>query len=79
MNTFTINEAIGAITLHGCREDGFPETAEWRGQLYDVPDLDTLEGWVFDSVVETLDGGMIEPDGFDCEGCPSWLLVLGLV
>jgi|TARA_R110000744_G_scaffold57781_3_gene121049 metal-dependent amidase/aminoacylase/carboxypeptidase family protein len=79
MNTFTINKIIGPITLHGLREDGLPETAEWRGQLYDTPELETLEFWTWDSVVETLEGGRIEPDGFDHTGCPSWLLVLGLV
>ena len=60
------------------RDDGI-ETIEWRGQVFDVPELDELEGWVFDSVCETLDGDMVEPDGWNVEGCPSWLLVLGLV
>ena len=47
--------------------------------MFDVPELEELEGWVFDSVCETLEGCMIEPDGFDFEGCPSWLLVLEMV
>ena len=74
-----INDAVGEVIEHGQREDGLPETIEWRGQLFDVPTFEELEGWVFDSVCETLEGGTIEPDGWDCEGCPSWLLVLGLV
>ena len=79
MYSFTLNKHVGTITLHGERSDGLPETVEWRGQLFDVPDLDTLEMWSWDSVVETLEGGRIEPDGFDCNGCPSWLLALGLI
>ena len=79
MHTFTINGSIGPIIQRGWREDGLPETIEWRGQVFDVPDLDTLEGWVFDSVVETLEGDMIEPDGWNVDGCPSWLLALNLV
>ena len=74
-----INDAVGEVIEHGQREDGLPETIEWRGQLFDVPEFEELEGWVFDSVCETLEGENIEPDGWDCEGCPSWLLVLGLV
>ena len=77
--TFTINDAIGPVTQLGLRDDGLPETVEWRGQVFDVPELEELEGGVFDSVCETLEGNMIEPDGFDFEGCPSWLLVLEMV
>lgn len=80
MRTITINGAVGEITERGCRpDDGLPETIEWRGKVFDVPELDELEGWVFDSMCETLDGDMVEPDGWNVEGCPSWLLVLGLV
>ena len=80
MRTITINRAVGEIIERGCRpDDGLPETIEWRGQVFDVPPLDEIEGWVFDSVCETLDGDMVEPDGWNFEGCPSWLLVLGLV
>ena len=79
MKAIHINDAIGEIIERGCRDDNLPETIEWRGQVFDVPELDELEGWVFDSMCETLDGDMVEPDGWNVEGCPSWLLVLGLV
>ena len=71
MKAIQINDAVGEVIERGCRE--------WGGQVFDVPELDELEGWVFDSVCETLDGDMVEPDGWNVEGCPSWLLVLGLV
>ena len=45
----------------------------------DIPDQETLEGWVFDSGCEAVDGCWVEPDGTCPHGSPSWLLVLGLI
>jgi hypothetical protein len=59
--------------------DGFPEWVEFEDEVYDTPDYEQIREWVFDSVVEALDGTRIEPDGITWEGSPSWLLVLGLV
>ena len=77
---FTINPAIGTL-IHGPgrRVDGIPETVEWQGKTFDTPPLETLNHWMWDSVCETLEGGTIEPDGWDHEGCPSWLLALNLI
>ena len=61
------------------RDDGFPEYITWNGEDYETPDLEQIRRWVFDSVCETLDGQQIEPDGKAFNGCPSWLLALGLV
>ena len=67
------------ITNGPTREDGLPEWVEWQGEAYDTPSFEELEYWVFDSVCEALDGTRIEPDGWTYDGCPSWLLALGLV
>jgi len=61
------------------RPDGFPEYITWNGEDYETPDLEQIEWWIFDSVCETLDGQLIEPDGRACNGCPSWFIALGLV
>lgn len=43
------------------------------------PDMETLEAWVCDSVVEATDGCSVEPDGRCEHGHRSWLLVLGVI
>ncbi len=43
------------------------------------PELEQLEEWTFDSIVEATDGCRVEPDG-ECEhGHVSWLLYLELI
>ena len=44
-----------------------------------LPTDKQLEHWVYDSVCLTPLGNRVEPDGHDSEGCPSWLMVLGLI
>jgi len=51
-----------------------PKTIIWNGQKYEVPDMDQIEEWVWDSVCETPDGDIVEPDHPD-----SWLSLLGLI
>ena len=57
----------------------FPAWIEWQGERFYTPQFQEIEAWVFDSVCETLDGQRIEPDGVACNGCPSWLLALGII
>lgn len=44
-----------------------------------IPSFKTLERYSFDCVAESTAGNTVEPDGWDSEGNPSWLLVLGMV
>ena len=67
------------LTQGPINDDGLPAWIGWRGTRYDTPSFETLRAWVFDSVCEALDGSTIEPDGTTFDGCPSWLLALGLV
>jgi hypothetical protein len=53
--------------------DELPEYIVWRGQEYEVPDIEEIERWVYDSVCETPDGDQVEPDHPD-----SWLMLLGI-
>jgi hypothetical protein len=45
----------------------------------ETPDLDTLMAWVDEGISEATDGCVVEPDGTCPHGCPSWLLILGLI
>lgn len=46
----------------------------WRGDWRQLPTLEDLQLWTFDSCCETPDGRTVEPDAPD-----SWLRILGLV
>lgn len=50
-------------------------------KLFEVkmPSDRQLEKWTYDSVVKSVYGNRVEPDGFDSDGSPSWLLALGLI
>lgn len=52
----------------------FPVTLEWKGNVYNVPTREELERMATNSVAETPDGEMVEPDHED-----SWLVLLGIV
>jgi hypothetical protein len=44
-----------------------------------LPSMKQLEKWTFDSVCKSVGGKTVEPDGWDCNGTPSWLLAMGLI
>ena len=44
-----------------------------------IPSEKTIEKWVYDSVCKSLNGANVEPDGWDSNGSPSWLLALGMI
>lgn len=52
---------------------------EWDGEVLETPTVGMVRAWMFDSVVEALDGCCVEPDGRCPHGAPSWLLALGVV
>ena len=54
-------------------------TRNFKGAGIRVPGTKTIERYAWDSVVKSVFGHNVEPDGWDHEGSPSWLLVLGLI
>lgn len=46
----------------------------WRGKYWLVPTMGEIEEWIYDSVCETPDGRMVEPDHPE-----SWLSILQLI
>ena len=70
-----LNITVGPEDL----KTGLPIWVEWQGERFDTPSFEEIRDWVFDSVCETLDGQRIEPDGVAHNGCPAWLLALGLM
>lgn len=60
-------------------------SATWQSALtlfnvgVEIPKLDDLNRWVWDSVCDSVAGEQVEPDGWDSNGYPSWLLALGMI
>jgi len=44
-----------------------------------LPTDEQLERWCYDSIVESTDGCLVEPDGRCLHGHVSWLIYLGLI
>jgi hypothetical protein len=43
------------------------------------PSMKTLEKYSNDSICKSIGGKTVEPDGYDQDGYPSWLLVLNII
>jgi hypothetical protein len=43
------------------------------------PSVTSLMRWSEDGISKSVGGKRIEPDGYDCDGFPSWLLVTGMI
>lgn len=66
------NGAVGRFTRNG---DGSQVLKlRWRSKWWEVPTMEDVERWTFDSMCETPAGDIVEPDA---DG--SWLRLLGLV
>lgn len=44
-----------------------------------APGMTTLEKWSDDGIAKSVLGAKVEPDGWDAQGSPSWMLALGLI
>ena len=63
-NKLVISTANVGKTLHG-----YPK----------APGIKALEKWSDDGVAKSILGNRVEPDGWDHEGSPSWLLALSMI
>jgi hypothetical protein len=45
----------------------------------EAPSIEQLQEWSNDGTCETPLGNTTEPDGYDEHGCPSWMLIMGLI
>jgi len=71
-----IPENPSRCLVHGGRETPYKVRIT---SAFQSPTMEELEEYVYDSVVESVAGGRVEPDGYDEHGSPSWLLALGLI
>jgi hypothetical protein len=43
------------------------------------PSLSTLEKWGSNGIAKSVLGAKVEPDGWDADGSPSWMLAVGVI
>jgi hypothetical protein len=72
--------------LAGGSAGGIPVTMKLRCSSlpryftkFKAPSLKTMEKWSNDGVAKSMLGQVVEPDGYDSEGSPSWMLVAGII
>ena len=46
---------------------------------FKMPGLKTMEKWSNDGIAKSVLGKRVEPDGWDSENSPSWMLVAGVI
>lgn len=70
---------LGAVVEWHGRKTKISTLGAARALDISIPSDEDLDHWVCDSVCESIMGEMVEPDGHDEHGSPSWLLALGLI
>ena len=72
--------------LSGGSAGGIPVTVKLRCaslpryfSKFKAPSLKTMEKWSDDGVAKSMLGNKVEPDGYDDQGSPSWMLVAGII
>ena len=46
---------------------------------FKVPSITTMQKWDNEGFCKSIGGQKVEPDGWDCDGSPSWMLALGVI
>lgn len=46
---------------------------------FKAPSIKVMEKWSDDGIAKSIGGKRVEPDGYDENGLPSWMLILGLI
>jgi hypothetical protein len=58
----------------------YDRLAPWKKQVSSLPSMEDIRIWSFDSVCETTDGEICEPDARSwADHGPSWLVALGYI
>ena len=48
-------------------------------EQFKAPSMRTLEKWSDECVAKSMLGKRVEPDGYDDQGSPSWMIVIGVI
>jgi hypothetical protein len=59
--------------------DGSVFTSRNFSTFFKIPGIRTMHRWSDSGISRSVFGKKVEPDGFDSEGAPSWLLILGII
>lgn len=82
--TFVAGQTVANLT--GGSAGGVPVSIKLRCSSlpryftkFKAPSLKTMEKWSDEGVAKSMLGQRVEPDGYDDEGSPSWMLVVGII
>ncbi len=53
--------------------------SNWLKGFHKAPSIKSLQKQSWDGIVKTPTGHKVEPDGYGPDGCPSWMLVVGII
>jgi hypothetical protein len=71
---------INASTLCNLFVDGYDNVFKARyTSVCKQPSVTSLMRWSEDGICKSIGGKKVEPDGYDPDGFPSWLLVTGFI
>ena len=76
-----IRDSTGRVSLRGCNLylPGYDILKISYTSVCKQPSVTSLMRWFEDGVSKSVGGKRVEPDGYDPDGFPSWLLVTGMI
>ena len=78
----TVSFNDSKVELLGLRDTPIRVSARGLARVvsgFKMPSMGTMERWVSNGIARSVTGGSCEPDGYSCDGAPSWFLVLGMI
>lgn len=82
--TFTVGQMVAELT--GGSAGGVPVSLKLRCSSlpryfsrFKEPSIKTMEKWSDNGIAMSMLGKRVEPDGYDSDGSPSWMLVVGII
>ena len=77
-----LRDSTGRVSTIGCNLylDGYDRVMKLSyTSVCKHPSVTSLMRWAEDGIAKSVGGKKVEPDGYDSDGFPSWLLVVGMI
>ena len=77
-----LRDQNGKVSTIGCNLylDGYDRVMKLSyTSVCKQPSVTSLMRWAEDGIAKSVGGKRVEPDGYDPDGFPSWLLVVGMI
>jgi len=77
-----LRDQNGRVSLRGCNLylPGYDDILKISyTSILRQPSVTSLMRWFESGICKSIGGKKVEPDGYDSDGFPSWLLVVGMI